>query len=243
MSSTAGHAFQSLPVDDEERARERVEEFFDRLNDEMQPAVELIKADPARLDILKAAICDAPFIRDCLLDYADFAADLIAYPQDEKITDLIKEVGTLDHLTVSESELMQVLRGLKQKMALVLALFDLGRVWPMERVTEVLSKFADATLLAAIRFALFQETHRGKLKLANEAKPEEDSGLIVLAMGKHGAFELNYSSDIDIIVFYEASKVQITDRFELQPSLVRVTKRIVKILQERTEHGLSLIHI
>ncbi|MEP3233385.1 MAG: bifunctional [glutamine synthetase] adenylyltransferase/[glutamine synthetase]-adenylyl-L-tyrosine phosphorylase [Hyphomicrobiales bacterium] len=237
MSSTAGHAFQSLPVDDEERARERVEEFFDRLTDEAQPAVERIKADPARFGLLQAAICDAPFIRDCLLDYADFAADLIAFPQDEKITDLIKEVGALDHLTVSESELMRALRGLKRKMALGLALFDLGRVWPMECVTEVLSKFADATLLAAIRFALFQETHRGKLQLANEAKPEEDSGLIVLAMGKHGAFELNYSSDIDIIVFYEAGKVQITDRFELQPSLVRVTKRIVKILQERTEHG------
>ena len=237
MSSIAGHAFQSLPIDDEERARERLDEFFDRLTDEMLPAVEVIKADAARLSLLKAALCDAPFIRDCLLDYAGFAADIIAFPQDDKITDLIKEVGTLDHLTVSESELMQALRGLKRKMALALALFDLGRLWPMEQVTRVLSKFADATLLAAIRFALFQETQRGKLKLANEAKPEEGSGLIVLAMGKHGAFELNYSSDIDIIVFYEAGKVQITDRFELQPSLVRVTKRIVKILQERTEHG------
>ena len=237
MSTTACHAFQSLPVDNEEHAREWVEDFFDRLNDEMQPAVELIRADPARLNLLKAALCDAPFIRDCLLDCPDFAADLIAFPQDEKITDIIEEVGTLDHLTVSESELMRALRGLKRKMALGLALFDLGRVWSMEQVTKVLSKFADAALLAAIRFALFQETHRGKLKLPNETKPEEDSGLIMLAMGKHGAFELNYSSDIDIIVFYETSKVQITDRFELQPSLVRVTKRIVKILQERTEHG------
>jgi len=215
--SASSHAFQSLPVDDEERARERVEEFFDRLTDKLQPAVEVIKGDPARLNLLKAALSDAPFIRDCLLDYADDAANLIAFPQDEKITDLIEDVGALDHLTVSESELMQALRGLKRKMALALALFDLGRVWSMEQVTRVLSKFADAALLAAIRFALFQETHRGKLKLTNEAN--------------------NYSSDIDIIVFYEAGKVQITDRFELQPSLVRVTKRIVKILQERTEHG------
>ena len=237
MSAAATPTFKSLPVDDEERARERVEEFFDRLSDKTQGAAAVIKADPARLNLLHVALCDTPFIRDCLLDCADFAADLIAFPKDEKITDIIEEVGGLNHLTLSESELMRALRGFKRQMALALALFDLGSVWSMERVTRVLSKFADATLLAAVRFALFQEAQRGKLQLANETKPEVDSGLIVLAMGKHGAFELNYSSDIDIIVFFETSKVQITDRFELQPSLVRITKRIVKILQERTEHG------
>ncbi|MEP1443008.1 MAG: bifunctional [glutamine synthetase] adenylyltransferase/[glutamine synthetase]-adenylyl-L-tyrosine phosphorylase [Hyphomicrobiales bacterium] len=237
MSSASGRPFQSLPIYDEELAQERVEEFFGRLEGEGQAIAAAIKAAPTRLSFLSATICAAPFIRDCLLEHADFAADLLAFPEDEKITTLIEDVTALDHQTISESELMQALRGLKRQMALGLALFDLGGVWPMERVTRVLSEFADAALLVAIRFALFQETQRGKLQLANNAKPEEDSGLIVLAMGKHGAFELNYSSDIDIIVFYETSKVQISDRFELQPSLVRVTKRIVKILQERTEHG------
>ena len=65
-----------------------------------------------------------------------------------------------------------------------------------------------------------------------------DSGYIVLAMGKMGAFELNYSSDIDLIVFYDAAGAGACRRTPTPAALfVRVTQRLVKLLQERTADG------
>ncbi len=63
------------------------------------------------------------------------------------------------------------------------------------------------------------------------------AGYIVLAMGKHGAFELNYSSDIDLIVFYDPARVRLRAGLEVQHFFVRLTRDLVRLLQERTEHG------
>ncbi len=56
-------------------------------------------------------------------------------------------------------------------------------------------------------------------------------------MGKHGAFELNYSSDIDLIVFYDPARVRLRAGLEVQRFFVRLTRDLVRLLQERTEHG------
>ena len=56
-------------------------------------------------------------------------------------------------------------------------------------------------------------------------------------MGKHGAFELNYSSDIDIIVLFDPEKARLSEDIEIQVEFVRQTKRLVKLLQERTADG------
>ena len=63
------------------------------------------------------------------------------------------------------------------------------------------------------------------------------SGYIVLAMGKMGAFELNYSSDIDLIVFYDPAAPALPKDAEPAPLFVRITQRLVKLLQERTADG------
>ena len=55
-------------------------------------------------------------------------------------------------------------------------------------------------------------------------------GLFVLAMGKGGAFELNYSSDIDLIVFFEPAVVPTTDKDDLTTLFVRLTRRMIAIL-------------
>ena len=56
-------------------------------------------------------------------------------------------------------------------------------------------------------------------------------------MGKHGAFELNYSSDIDLIVFYDPARIRLRAGLEVQRFFVRLTRDLVRLLQERTEHG------
>src|SRR5690242_18831503 len=100
---------------------------------------------------------------------------------------------------------MRLLRRMKSEAALLIALCDIGGVWPVMQVTSALTWLAVSSVQAAPRFLLREAAARGKISLANPDRPEEGSGLIVLAMGKMGAAELNFSSDIDLIVFFDAS--------------------------------------
>ena len=92
---------------------------------------------------------------------------------------------------------------MKAEAALLIALADIGGVWPVMRATRALTDLADSAVDAAARFALAEAARAGRLSPKDKARPQDGSGYIVLAMGKMGAFELNYSSDIDLIVFYD----------------------------------------
>jgi glutamate-ammonia-ligase adenylyltransferase len=131
---------------------------------------------------------------------------------------------------------MRALRSYKVDMALLIALADCAGVWPIMTVTQRLAEAADRTTAAAVRWLFRQAQARGDW-LDPQPDPEARSGYIALAMGKHGAFELNYSSDIDLIVFYEPDKARVAEKHELQTFLVRLTRDLVKMMQERTEDG------
>ncbi|MEX2319660.1 MAG: bifunctional [glutamine synthetase] adenylyltransferase/[glutamine synthetase]-adenylyl-L-tyrosine phosphorylase, partial [Bauldia sp.] len=74
----------------------------------------------------------------------------------------------------------------------------------------------------------------GEIELADPRKPEEGSGWILLGMGKYGAGELNYSSDIDLIVLFDPEQTRVTGEREPAQVFVKLTKKLVAILQERT---------
>lgn len=229
MITSAGIRLKPLPIDENGKADAVWNDF---LSDLAQ-----IGTLESAAGFLKSALVNAPFLRDCLIADPDFAAKAFDAPMDEKIAVLIAAAGATARPDASESDVMRELRFLKKRIAVLLAFADLGGIWTCAQVTKALSDFADAALLSAVRFSLIEEEKRGKIALANRDAPERESGLIVLAMGKHGARELNYSSDIDIVVFYDPSRIDCVDRHELQGAMVRVAKRVVKIMQERTQHG------
>src|SRR5205807_3114218 len=86
-------------------------------------------------------------------------------------------------------------------------------------------------------YALRQEVTRGRLSPEEAERPEADCGLFVLAMGKMGAGELNYSSDIDLIVFFDPEATTLAKDIEPQPFFVRVTQAMARLLQQRTGEG------
>jgi glutamate-ammonia-ligase adenylyltransferase len=139
--------------------------------------------------------------------------------------------------TRDEATAMQLLRRMKAEASLTIALADIGGVWPVTRVIAALTELADAAVGAAVHHLLGQAAREGKLRPANPAEPEAGSGYIVLAMGKMGAGELNYSSDIDLIVFYDANAPALVPSTEPAPFYVRLTRGLVKLLQERTADG------
>ena len=98
---------------------------------------------------------------------------------------------------------MAMLRKKKLEAHSLIALADLAGIFTTAQTCEWLTRLAEATLGAALRFLLREAHNNGKINLADIEDPEKDCGLIVLGMGKLGARELNYSSDIDLIVFID----------------------------------------
>lgn len=125
------------------------------------------------------------------------------------------------------------LRRAKRRIALYTALADLGGVWRLEEVTGALTAFADRATDLALRRHVTTEITRGKLPATNA----DAGGIIALAMGKGGAGELNYSSDIDLIILFDETAYAPEDQQEARAALIRATKKAVAILSDNTAEG------
>ena len=126
------------------------------------------------------------------------------------------------------------LRRLKAGLHLLTALCDLGGVWNLDQVTGALTRFADA----AVRAALVLAARSMEGRIAVLGQPENPvPGFFVVAMGKMGAYELNYSSDIDISIFYEPGALPLGPDIEAQAFATRLTQALAGLLQDRTSEG------
>jgi [glutamine synthetase] adenylyltransferase / [glutamine synthetase]-adenylyl-L-tyrosine phosphorylase len=134
-------------------------------------------------------------------------------------------------------DIMRILRQGKNRIALLVAFADLGGVWTVDEVTCHLSTAASCFVNLAVRFLLGRAAQAGLYKPQDPANPDKDSGLIVLGMGKYGAFELNYSSDIDLIIFFDPAIAPLAAGVEPGTFFVRLTRDLVHIMQERTAEG------
>ena len=135
---------------------------------------------------------------------------------------------------------MEALRRAKQEAALLIALADIGGVWDLSRVTDALAAFADHAVQSALSYLLRKAADAGKLVIEDRDDPQKACGVVVIATGKHGARELNYSSDIDLIVFFDADSRAIPDAANPGPVFVQITQRLARLLEDRTGDGYVL---
>jgi glutamate-ammonia-ligase adenylyltransferase len=166
-------------------------------------------------------------------------ARLLAAPPQSTLDRVIADMaGRRD---ANEADLMRALRLAKREAALLIALADIGGVWNLVEVTQALSRFADGAVSCALRFLLRQNAAAARLLIDAQAPdPERGCGLVVLALGKHGARELNYSSDVDLIVLFDPRAGAIPPSVEPGQLFVRITKALARLLQERTSEGYVL---
>jgi glutamate-ammonia-ligase adenylyltransferase len=127
------------------------------------------------------------------------------------------------------------LRTCKRRIALITALADLGGVWELETVTQVLTDFADTCVQAALVQLVAAEVARGKLPGGDD--PMLAGGMFALAMGKMGAGELNYSSDIDLICLFDETRFDPDDYHAVRASFIRVTRKMAAMLSDVREGG------
>jgi glutamate-ammonia-ligase adenylyltransferase len=125
------------------------------------------------------------------------------------------------------------MREAKRRVALAVALGDIGGVLPLSRVTGALSRLAEATLQLGLRHLLLAAHARGTIKLSEpETDPARGSGMIILALGKLGGRELNYSSDIDLIVFYDPAAIAFPAE-TIGAIYTRLARDLVKLMEAR----------
>ena len=129
-------------------------------------------------------------------------------------------------LARSADTVRTTLRQQRQGVALVAAIADLAGVWDLTRVTRILSDFADHALDQAIAAAIEERV---------PGAPNQ--GFAVIALGKHGGRELNYSSDIDPIFLFDPNTLPHRERDDVAEAAVRYGRRVIELLSKMDEHG------
>ena len=192
----------------------------------------------ARLAMLLAGIAgSAPYLWDLICADPARLLRLLTNSPEEEFARLMKTAQRAGATARATASVMQVLRRMKAEAALLIALADIGGVWPVARVTASLTEVADTALRIGVRRLLADAAKSGKFRLSDAKNPETGSGYMVLAMGKMGAHELNYSSDIDLMVFFKGANPALTDGAQATLFFTRLTRELVKLLQERTADG------
>jgi glutamate-ammonia-ligase adenylyltransferase len=145
-------------------------------------------------------------------------------------------LATIDDLDAGE-DIMRRLRVARRRAALVIAIADISGTWDLAKVTGALSRFADLVVCAALRSLLKDAAAAGEIVPGDADAPEREAGLFILGLGKLGAHELNYSSDIDLIALYDPDRLTYTGRQDVPQFFVRIVRDLVNMLESRTRDG------
>jgi glutamate-ammonia-ligase adenylyltransferase len=192
---------------------------------------------PALANLLASIAETAPYLWDLVRADTGRLLRLLTSDPDKALGVLLAATQRSAASARTQPVLMRVLRRMKAEAALLIALADVGGVWPVARVTQALTDIAELALGAAVDHLLRDAARRGKLLAGDKSHAEQGSGYIVLAMGKMGAYELNYSSDIDLMVFFDSAVAKLAPNVEPVSFYVRLTRDLVKLLQDRTADG------
>ena len=141
----------------------------------------------------------------------------------------------------TEQQMMASLRQLRQRSALCVALADMAGCDDVETQMGWLSDAADAAVRCAVTWLFSEAARRGQLVDAVSTAQIGGTGCgwSVLALGKLGAGELNYSSDIDLVLLHDPLDNPLADRDTGQRFYVEMARRMVKLLSTATRDGIG----
>jgi glutamate-ammonia-ligase adenylyltransferase len=220
------------------RGLERWLEAAARTDDEaLAGFIRDVAADDAGKLLFDAIFGNSPFLTACLLRDPPFARLLMTEGADAAFDSVLEMLATDAAPTAATDAVAVTLRRCRRRLALLTAVADIAGLWNLDQVTGALSRFADAAIGAAVAHIMRQGHDNGDIRLPHPDDPARGSGLIVLGMGKLGAFELNYSSDIDLILLFDNEIVEYTGQHDPQHFFVRLSRRLISLLQEATNEG------
>lgn len=179
------------------------------------------------LDILQKK---SPYLKKLIEDHNAFIIDFIYQNPDFFWKKFLNDIN-LSQSDTKES-LSRNIRLFKQKAILFIGLCDLGRIWSLEKTTQALATLADTILQKCLEH-LFNEAYSDDVLESATLQ----NGYFIIAMGKWGAFELNYSSDIDFIIFYDPAKLTYKGKNFAQHFIIKLSQQLIQLLEEETNEG------
>ncbi|MBO1327180.1 bifunctional [glutamine synthetase] adenylyltransferase/[glutamine synthetase]-adenylyl-L-tyrosine phosphorylase [Acetobacter suratthaniensis] len=191
-------------------------------------------APPGAVALLASLGGNSPYLSDLAReDVAGFIALLEQGP--ERCAEEAFAACEAFDTTLGREDVAAFLRKIKKRVAFLCAVADLGGFWSLEEVTATLSRLAETTLDMAVRHLLWSAHQAGQIVLPHPERPTQGCGLVVLAMGKLGARELNFSSDIDLVVLYDPAVYSQPDT--ARRVFVRMTSDLVSLMEARDANG------
>lgn len=191
---------------------------------------------------LSSIFGNSPYLTHLIFKNKDFLIELLEDGPEYCFDSIINELRQQHPLTSSknDAEIMVILRHAKQKIALLVAISDITCHWQLEQITKSLSIFAETCLNLISHYLLNDALKTNQIHFdGNVQDIPSAAGFFILAMGKLGAYELNYSSDIDLILLYDThnSSITYTGTKSIQHLFISLSKRLVSIMQDRTQDG------
>ncbi len=186
--------------------------------------------------LIGSAAGNSPYLARLMLKDAPYLSQLLGGGPEPSLAALEAEALAIG----GESDFAQAMRRLriaKRRAALAIALADIAGIFDLDAVTAALTRFADGAVKGTLRFLLAAAGKQAGHPGSSPEAMEQTTGLIVLAMGKMGAFELNYSSDVDLIVFYDDERFPFSRGGEKRIAAVDLVKGLIKLLGEPTADG------
>lgn len=226
------------PLDAERAGRELLEFAATAQEEGLERLAAYLRAPGKAQDFLAAVFDLSVFMRDSARRQPEMLDRLFDIGITDRLDLIGAEIAALPRdPDITEASLMARLRRLKSEGHFLVALADLSGEADAAQSVRRMSVLADLSTSAAIEFLLREANQQGKLRLPDQDNPTAGSGWIVLGMGKLGAHELNFSSDIDLVVFFDPEAPAIIDPMEATDLFARLTRRLVRIMQDRTENG------
>lgn len=177
----------------------------------------------------------APYLAAAAARHPGFLARALDEDQAKTRDRLLAEADAA--VGLPEADLAPTLRRLKAELALLSAIAETGSAWSTEATTLALSDFADIALKTVLGALMREAAEKGQIHLPEGVHPAERCGLALFALGKHGGRELNFSSDIDIVGFYEIGEGLLADPGEANKFYTRTLQKLVAIMEERDGLG------
>lgn len=168
----------------------------------------------------------SPYLRGLLTREAEWFAQAASLPPETAFDGLLQSIP-------EEGDPSAQLRQAKRRVALLLAACDLGGVWSLAEVTGALTRFADLAVGCALDAQVAIQHARRKLPFQSAS----EAGLVALAMGKMGAWELNYSSDIDLICLFDADRIDPSDYEDTRALFQKIVRGAMQTLSAPQAEG------
>ncbi len=203
---------------------------------DIQAFMQALSEDAAGKKLLATLFGNSPYLAAQALRHPEKLKTLCEEGFDAAIEQVFNNLRAID-FAGSKDDIMAAMRLARGAASLVIAVADIYALWPLEKITGTLTKLAEETLSLSVNHLLLKSAQAGNIVLKDTANPSLDCGLVVLGVGKLGSHELNYSSDIDLMFFYDSDKVQFNGRTTVGQFFVRLAQEVASLMQERTKDG------